>query len=92
MGVPEVEQREEKEEGRNNKMEGEISEDDILPIQRTTRGGRVIKKLFLPSWRKIEGRGTLNRNIEPQPEVVTEMGVVTLNRNRNRKQEPKPKQ
>jgi hypothetical protein len=55
VGVPEAEQGEEK--GGNNEIEGEISEDEILPVQRTTRRGRIIKnqissKLEENRWRR----------------------------------------
>ena len=36
-------EQEEEEEG-NNEMEGEISEDEVPPVQRRTRGGRVIRR------------------------------------------------
>ncbi len=44
MGVSEAEQEEEEEEKGNNEMEGEISEDEVPPVQRRTRGGRVIRR------------------------------------------------
>ena len=43
MGVSEAEQEEEEEKG-NYEMEGEISEDEVSPVQRRTRGGRVIRR------------------------------------------------
>jgi hypothetical protein len=87
MGVLEAEQGEEKEEERTNEIEEEISEDEILLVQRISlQGGAPYKKTrLLPNGRKIEERGTPSREIEPQPGVVTETGGS------NGKQEQKQK-
>ena len=42
MGVSEAEQEEEKEEEGNSEMEGEISEDQVPPAQKRTRGVGVL--------------------------------------------------